>query len=200
MAAFVNELLVVGQSVGSQWLVRVRQNVKSAVRQVLAAGSALVAVVVADPRHPHRKQGCVLVREIVGRVRRPGGAWVTVRLWTSLLDARQYPATELLALYARRWDIEVFTKELKVDLRGGTTVLQSHTLVTAAQEILALVLAMALLSQVRLAAATTGAVEPLRISLGRRWPWCVRCGGCWRWDRAFCTKIKCGRWWHGRWS
>ncbi len=167
VGAFVNELLIVGQTVGSQWLVRVRQNLKSRVRQVLADGSALVAVAVADPRHPNRKQGFVLVRQIVGRVRRPGGAWVTVRLWTSLLDASAYPAAELLALYARRWDIEVFTKELKIDLRGGTTVLQSHTLVTAAQEILALVLAMALLSQVRLAAATTGAVAPLRISFGQ---------------------------------
>ena len=167
VGAFVNELLVVGQTVGSQWLVRVRQNIKSSVRQVLTDGSALVAVAVADPRHPNRKAGFVLVREIVGRVRRPGGAWVTVRLWASLLDASACPATELLALYARRWDIEVFTKELKVDLRGGTTVLQSHTLVTAAQEILALVLAMAMLSQVRLAAATTGAVAPLRISFGQ---------------------------------
>src|ERR1022692_2487319 len=163
VGAFVNELLVVGQTVGSQWLVRVRQNLKSSVRQVLADGSALVAVPVTDPRHPNRKAGFVLVRQIVGRVRRPGGAWVTVRLWTSLLDASTYPAAELLALYARRWDIEVFTKELKVDLRGGTTVLQSHTLVTAAQEILA----MAMLSQVRLAAATTGAVAPLRISFGQ---------------------------------
>lgn len=167
VGAFVNELMVVGQTVGSQWLVRVRQNLKSSVRQVLADGSALVAVAVPHPRYPHRKMGFVLVRQIVGRVRRPGGAWVTVRLWTSLLDASAYPAGELLALYARRWDIEVFTKELKVDLRGGTTVLQSHTLVTAAQEILALVLAMALLSQVRLAAATTGAVAPLRISFGQ---------------------------------
>jgi hypothetical protein len=167
VGAFVNELLVAGQTVGSQWLVRVRQNVQSTVRQALSDGSALVSVAVADPRHPGRKHGRIFVREIVGRVRRPGGTWVTVRLWTSLLDARLYPAAELLALYARRWDIEVFIKELKVDLRGGTTVLQSHTLVTAAQEILALVLAMALLSQVRLAAAATGAVEPLRISFGQ---------------------------------
>ncbi len=167
VAAFVNELLVVGQSVDSQWLVRVRQNVRSRMQEVLADGSALVKVAVADPHRPNHKQGSVLVREIVGRVRRPGGAWVTVRLWTSLLDARAYPAAELLALYARRWDIEVFTKELKVDLRGSTTVLQSHTPVTAAQEILALVLAMAMLSQVRLAAAASGAVEPLRISFGQ---------------------------------
>ena len=44
VGAFVNELLVVGQTVGSQWLVRVRQNLKSSVRQVLSDGSALVAV------------------------------------------------------------------------------------------------------------------------------------------------------------
>lgn len=73
----------------------------------------------------------------------------------------------MLASYARRWDIEVFTKELKVDLRGGMTALQSHALVSPAQEILALVLAMALLSQVRLVAATTGSVAPLRISFGQ---------------------------------
>ena len=162
VGAFVNELMVMGQAVGSQWLVRVKQNLRSNVRQILADGSALVAVAV-----PHRPTGFVLVRQIVGRVRRPGGAWVTVRLWTSLLDGSTYPAAELLALYARRWDIEVFTKELKIDLHGGTTVLQSHTLVSAAQEILALLLAMAMLSQVRLAAATTGAVAPLRISFGQ---------------------------------
>jgi hypothetical protein len=167
VAAFVNELLVVGQTVGSQWLVRARHNGKSFVQQVLGDGSTLVRVAVADLRNPSRKQGFVFVREIVGRVRRPGGAWVTVRLWTSLLDARAYPAAEVLALYARRWDIEVFTKELKVDLRGGTTLLQSHTVVSAAQEILALVLAMAMLSQVRLAAAAQGQVAPLRISFGQ---------------------------------
>lgn len=51
------------------------------VRQILADGSALVAVAV-----PQRPTGFVLVRQIVGRVRRPGGAWVSVRLWTRLLD------------------------------------------------------------------------------------------------------------------
>ena len=191
VAAFVNALLVVGQSVGSQWLVRVRQSVHSTVRLVLADGSALVRVAVADSRHHNRKQGFVFVREIVGRGRRPGGAWVTGRLWTSLFDARAYPAAEVLALYARRWAIEVRTKELKEDLRGGTTGLQSHTVGTAAQEILALVLAMAMLSQVRLAAAAQGPVEPLRISfgqtlaLGRALWWRVAVGkGIWRADQV----------------
>ena len=61
VGALVNELLVVGQTVGSQWLVRVRQNLKSSMRQVLADGSALVAVAVADPQHSNRKAGFVLV-------------------------------------------------------------------------------------------------------------------------------------------
>jgi hypothetical protein len=75
-----------------------------------------------------------LVREIVGRVQRGGrGASTTVRLWTSLLDWQRHPATELLALYTRRWEQEVFYKELKVDARS-TPNLQSHTPLTAMQE------------------------------------------------------------------
>jgi hypothetical protein len=166
VAAFVNELLVATQRMHSHFLVRVRQNLKVTVRQVLSDGSALVAVAVADPWRPSRKQGCIVVREIVGRVRRANGSWVSVRLWTDLWDERRYPAQELLALYAQRWEIELGTRELKLDLRGSV-LLQSHTVETAAQEILAAVLGMAVLSQARLAAATTGEVGPLRISFGQ---------------------------------
>jgi len=60
VAAFVNELLIATQRMGSHFLVRVRQNVKVSVRQVLSDGSALVAVPVADPWHPNRKRGCIL--------------------------------------------------------------------------------------------------------------------------------------------
>lgn len=166
VAAFVNELLIATQRMGSHFVVRVRQNVKVRVRQVLSDGSALVAVPVADPWHPNRKRGCIWMREIVGRVRRSQGTWVTVRLWTDLWDERKYPAPELLALYAQRWEIELGTRELKLDLRG-TVLLQSHTVETAAQEILAAVLGLAVLSQARLAAAAAGKVEPLRISFGQ---------------------------------
>ena len=164
VGAFVNELLLATQSAGSHFLVRVRGNLKVKTREVLRDGSALVQVAVRDRNQ--RKMGTIVVREIQGRVRRPNGKWVTVRLWTSLLDASAHPAAELLALYARRWEIELFNRELKIDLRNAE-LLQSHTVASAAQEILALVLAMALLSQVRLAAATTGAVAPLRISFGQ---------------------------------
>lgn len=86
-----------------------------------------------------------------------------MRLWTSLLDGRRYPARELLALYGRRWEQEIFYKELKVDLRS-TPCLQSHTPLTAMQEIAALILAYAVLVDYRVGAAGAGQVGVLRIS------------------------------------
>lgn len=138
------------------FLVRVRKNLK---RRLLAAypdGSALVEICSGRNKR--------LVREVLGQVQRAGrGRGTTVRLWTSLLDWRQYPAAELLALYARRWEQEIFYKELKVDMRS-TPYLQSHTPVTAIQEIVALILAYAVLVDYRIKAAEVGAVGVLRIS------------------------------------
>ena len=48
--------------------------------------------------------------------------------------------SELLAWYARRWEPEVCSKELKV-ARRSTAYLQSHTPWTASPEIAALILA-----------------------------------------------------------
>jgi len=86
-----------------------------------------------------------------------------VRLWTSLLDWRAHPAAELLALYAKRWEQEVFYKELKVEMRS-TPHLQSHTPLTAIQEIAAMILAYAVLVDCRVQAASAGGVDVLRIS------------------------------------
>lgn len=136
------------------FLVRVKKNLRATFLQSFRDGSALVEI-----RSGKKKR---LVREIVGQVRR-GGRVTTVRLWTSLLDWHRHPAKELLALYARRWEQEVFYKELKVDMRS-TPYLQSHTPLTAIQEIAALILAYAVLVDYRVAAAAVGEVGVLRIS------------------------------------
>jgi hypothetical protein len=143
---------------GREFLLRVRRNLKVRVVEVYKDGSALVEI-----RHGKKTH---LVREIVGRVRRGRGKWSTVRLWTSLLDWRKHPAEELLALYARRWEQEIFYKELKVDMRS-TPLLQSHTALTAAQEIAALILAYAVLVDERIKAAKVGEVAVLRISFSK---------------------------------
>jgi hypothetical protein len=138
------------------FLVRVKGNLTRRLLEVFADGSALVEL---------RGGGKTrLVREVLGRVRRgQKGGFTTVRLWTSLLDWRGTPAEELLGLYARRWEEEIFYKELKVDMRS-TPMLQSHTPVTAVQEIAALILAYAMLVDYRISAATKGEVGVLRIS------------------------------------
>ena len=153
----VAELLVdLSAEAQRHFLVRVKKNLKRRLLEVYPDGSALVEI-----GSGKRKRQ---VREILGRVQRGGhGHVTTVRLWTSLLDWREHPAGELLALYARRWEQEVFYKELKVDMRS-TPYLQSHTPLTAMQEIAALILAYAVLVGYRLEAASVGDVGVLRIS------------------------------------
>ena len=103
-------------------------------------------------------------------MRRPKAKWSEVRLWTSLVDSRKYPAEEVLKLYARRWESEIYYKELKIDMRGGD-LLQSHTPLTAAREIAAWILAHAVLMDTRTKAAQVGGVEVLRGSFLKNLNW-----------------------------
>ena len=144
----------------SDFLVRVGTQHKGWLCERLADGSVILAVI---GRDEHGQKQEILVRQIRGIVRQPGKGRRTVRLWTSLLDARRYPAAELLALYARRWEHELATKQCKVDLRGGD-LLSSYTVETAMQEIAALLIAQSLVAEVRLAVAEGAAVEAARIS------------------------------------
>jgi len=75
----------------------------------------------------------------------------------------------IIAIYARRWKQEIFYRELKLQVARGD-LLQSHTPETAVQEIAALLMACALLAQVRLAVAAevggeVAAAGAVRISL-----------------------------------
>ena len=91
-----------------------------------------------------------------------------MRLWTSRLDEKAHPALEWLALYARRWEQERAYREFKVDLRAsGDSALASYTPDTAAQEIAALLVAMAMVARTRLQMARHAGVAPLRVSFGR---------------------------------
>jgi hypothetical protein len=142
------------------YLVRVASNLKPKLLAKLADGSALVEI------KPSQGAGKLQAREIRGRVRRARGAWVEVRFWTSLIDVELYPAKELLALYAWRWEQEMTYKEMKIDLRQAE-LLRSQTVETAAQEVAALILAHALLAEERMRIAHHSGVEVLRISFGK---------------------------------
>ncbi len=60
---------------------------------------------------------------------------VTYRLFTTLLDPDQVPATDLAAAYHQRWEIELAFDELETHQRGPRTVLRSKSPDLVLQEI-----------------------------------------------------------------
>jgi hypothetical protein len=74
-----------------------------------------------------------------------------VRLWTSL-SPQQASAEELLELDARRWEQEIFYKELKLQINQGDLLAGQRT-ETAAQQVAAMMIACSLLAEERLAIA-----------------------------------------------
>ena len=167
--AFIGRLLAGAPAGKAQaFLLRVSQTPRPRLVERLPDGSTLVEVRAGREQAGAAGHQRILVREVRGRVRRPGGAWSEVRIWTSLLAAKAHPALELLGLYARRWEQELAYRELKVDLRAsGDSPLASHTPNTAAQEIVALLVAMAMVARARLQIAQAAGAAALRVSFGR---------------------------------
>jgi hypothetical protein len=161
-AAFVTAALGACDKVGSRFLIRARSNIRVQAVKRFKDGSRLVRVPVRQKGKPRLITQWLELREIRVRVQRPGHRAQELRLWTNLLDPQRAPARELIELYARRWEHELYYRELKHQLRKSE-VLQSHTLETGAQEIAAVVLASALLARERERAAA-GAAPVLRVS------------------------------------
>ena len=161
-AAFAAETLRVCLRVDSHFLFRARTQIKVQVLKRFKDGSRLVRVPVRQKGQPRVILEWLELREIRVQLCRKGYRATELRLWTTLLDPATAPALELAELYAKRWEHELFYREIKRQLRKSA-LLQSHTVVTAAQEIAALVLAAALLAQERDRAAA-GLVPVLRVS------------------------------------
>ena len=165
--AVVHEILTAMQERGSHLLVRVRRNIKVTVVRVLRDGSALITVPVPQRGVPRRHWPLLTLREIRGRVQRPGGTWSELRLWTSLLDARAHPAGALLELYAQRWEHELYYRELKQVFQGGAKLLRGHSVESAAQEMACVIMASALVARTRLEMAQSLGTGAPRVSLRR---------------------------------
>ena len=82
---------------------------------------------------------------------------------TSLMDARRYPAQQIVELYARRWRIETLFREFKINLCAD--VLRSQRLNGIRKEIIARLVALNVVRSIMLeAAANANMDDPLRIS------------------------------------
>jgi hypothetical protein len=161
------DIMTMLEETGSAVLFRVKGNLKARVKEHLPDGSQLVSVDVIG-RGGRKKIGVLSLREIVAEVHYEGAAEPEkVRLWTTLLDAAAHPATELVELYAGRWEEELFFRELKSHLHGRDNLLDAQTPETAAQEVLAMLLAAAIVAEQRVAVAGFAGVGLLQVSFAK---------------------------------
>jgi hypothetical protein len=168
-AAFAAQAMAACERVGSHFLLRARTNLTTRRVRRLSDGSRLVRVPLRDHDRRMHIVRWLTVREIRVRVGRPGHRTHELRLWTSLMAPHTAPALELAQLYARRWEQELYFREVKRQLRK-TAVLQSHTVETAAQEIAALILVSALIATERARAAPHD-IAVLRVSFAKVLDW-----------------------------
>jgi hypothetical protein len=93
-----------------------------------------------------------------------GRAAARCRLITTLLDARRYPAGDLVTLYHERWEVETAYLELKSAILGGR-VLRARTPGGVEQEVYALLVTyQALRTAIADAAGTVPGTDPDRAS------------------------------------
>lgn len=155
------------EATGSALLFRVKANLISRRVGKLSDGSWLVDVDVTPPG-TRSKAGTLRVREINAEIHYEGSSKpLSIRLWTTLLDAKRDPAAGLVELYATRWEEELFFRELKSHLHGRDNLLDAQTPDTAAQEVLAMLLAASLVAGQREAVAQSAGVGILRISFAK---------------------------------
>jgi hypothetical protein len=103
----------------------------------------------------------LLVRFVQATVRVRGKRQV-IWLATSLLDAKKYPAAEIVQLYGRRWRIETAFEQLKVRLSAD--VLRSHSPDGIRKEFAARCIALNIVHSIILEAASLHHADPMRIS------------------------------------
>ena len=85
-------------------------------------------------------------------------------LLTSLLDPKAYPASEIVALYHERWEIELAYEELKTHLLDREETIRSRKPDGVRQEVCGILLAYNMVRLEMARCAAEAKVEPIRIS------------------------------------
>jgi hypothetical protein len=76
----------------------------------------------------------LVLRQVLVRVKYRGFRTQWFHIVTTLLDATQYPAEELAELYFKRWDVELFFRDIKITM--GLDILRCQTPEMIRKEIL----------------------------------------------------------------
>ena len=144
------------------WLTRAKKNTRYRVVETLGRGDEIVEMEVsaaarkADPSLPKQWR----MRAI--RYQRKG--FQPQILLTSLTDHEVYPASEIVALYHERWELELGFDEIKTEMLEREESLRSKTPAGVCQEAWGLLIAYNLVRLEMERAARELGVEPTRIS------------------------------------
>lgn len=157
-------LLCAVRSRKANLLARVKKDLIFRPIRRLSDGSFL-AKMYPSARHRERDQDGIVVRIIEYTFDDPGrpGVGEKHRLLTTLLDARQHPATTLIVLYHERWEEEIAIDELKTHQRERP-VLRSQTPAGVVQEIYGLLLGHFVIRKLMCEAADLADCAPRQLS------------------------------------
>jgi hypothetical protein len=117
----------------------------------------------------------ITVRELRYQVHTPGYRVGEVTLVTTLLEASEYPASELAELYYRRWQVEIYLRDLKITLKMD--ILKSETKDGVLKELAIFALVYNLVRSVACESARAQGVAPDRVSVMDAVRWLVGAEG-----------------------
>jgi hypothetical protein len=144
------------------WLTRARSTSKWTRVKRLAAGDELVEMTVSDDA---RRQDPSLPRTWPMRaIRYKRKGFPAQTLLTSLVDAKRYPAAEIVALYHERWEIELGYNEVKRVMLAREESTRSKSPRGVAQELWGLAIAYNLVRFEAERVAAEAGVPPTRVS------------------------------------
>jgi hypothetical protein len=160
------------------WLTRTKSTTKWKVIKSLGRHGDLVELAVSsqarklDPSLPKTYLARAIKYEVKG--------FKPQTLLTSMLDHEAYPATEVVALYHERWELELGYDEIKTDMLDRLESIRSRTKDGAYQELWGILLAYNLVRLEMERTAGELGVEPTRISfvtalriICDTWSWCA---------------------------
>ena len=160
------------------WLIRAKKNTSWRVVRRLGPKDELVEMTVS---HQARRDDPTLPESWFARAihyQRKGFPPQT--LLTSLVDAEQYPASELVELYHERWEIELGYDEIKTEVLEREEAIRSKSPEAVGQELWGILLAYNLVRLEMERVADEAGVEPTRISfiaalhlVCDEWLWCA---------------------------
>jgi hypothetical protein len=114
------------------------------------------------PGEFHRLPASLTVRLVKGALNRPGFRTQHIAVATTLTDPRAYPVADLLALFRRRWEVELHFRELKATL--GLNDLHGRTPAMVRRELLMHLVAYNLIRSLMVAVAQRQPIRPERLS------------------------------------